>query len=158
MRQTLSPAAARAILSQETAEIFLACLTITHPSIAPIRIVHNTETVLRTAGEFTPYPFQSQLPTDNEDAPGTVTITIDNVDRDIARLIRNLDGIPEARLEVILASSPDTVEVGPFDFSVLGADIDVMTVQLTAGYVEDFMNQGVPAQSYTPSNSQGLWP
>lgn len=156
--RTLSPAAAKAILSAETPEVFLACLTITHPSISPIRIVNNTETVVRAAGEFVPYPFQSQLPTDNEEAPGTVAITIDNIDRDIARLIRNLDGIPQATLEVILASSPDVVEVGPFEFSVLAADIDVMTVQLTAGYVEDFLNQGVPAQSYNPSNSRGLWP
>ncbi|WP_337054106.1 DUF1833 family protein [Pseudoxanthomonas sp. USHLN014] len=157
MRQ-LSPAAARAVLSAETEEVFLACLSITHPAIDTIRIVNNTETVMRLAGEFTPYPFQSTLPTDNEDAPGTVTITIDNVDREVARLIRNLEGIPAAVLEVVLASSPDVVEVGPFDFDIVGADIDVMTVQLTAGYVEDFVNQGVPAQTYTPSNSKGLWP
>lgn len=158
MSRMLSPAASRAILSQSTDEVFLACLSISHPAIDTIRIVNNTETVMRLAGEFTPYPFQATIPSDNEDAPSPITITIDGVDREVARLIRNLEGIPKAVLEVVLASSPDVVELGPFDFDIIDSDIDVLTVQLTAGYVEDLMNQGVPAQTYTPSNSKGLWP
>lgn len=156
--RTLSPTASRAILAPETPEIFLACLTITHPEIEPIRIVNNTEDIARGGTVFRAYPFEAPLPDDGEDAPASLQITIDNIDREVVRLIRGLQGIPTAVLEVVLASSPDVVEVGPFDFSIIASDIDVMTVVLTAGYLEDFMNQGVPAQAYTPSNSRGLWP
>ena len=63
-----------------------------------------------------------------------------------------------AVIEVFTAQTPDVVERGPFAFSVLGSELDVMTIRLSLGYEEDFLNQAVPAQSYTPSNSSGLWP
>ncbi|WP_372382122.1 DUF1833 family protein [Xanthomonas sp. NCPPB 1068] len=156
--RTLSPAATRAILAADTDEVFLQCLTINHPDIETIRIVHNTDAVMRAVGQYVPYPFTADLPEDSEEAPSSITISIDNIDREVARLIRNLSGIPTCTLEVVMASSPDVVEIGPFDFSILGSDIDVMTVSLTAGYIENYANQGVPAQTYTPSNSRGLWP
>ena len=48
MPRTLSPAAAQAILARETAVVFLSSMRITHPGLPePIRIVNNTEPVMR---------------------------------------------------------------------------------------------------------------
>ncbi|OOW67089.1 hypothetical protein Xmar_07710 [Xanthomonas axonopodis pv. martyniicola] len=157
MPRILSASAAQSILAEDTAEVWLACLTITHAQLEPIRIVNNTETVIRLAGAYRPCSFEAQLPDDTEEADGNVTIEIDNVDRAVARQVRTLNGDPpRCLLEVILAGSPDTVELGPFDFSILQADADVMTLSLQLGHEEEFLNQGVPAQTYTPTNSAGL--
>lgn len=149
---------ARAILAQRTAEVPLACVTITHPAIETIRIVNNNEALLRATGTYRPYPFEPGFPGEGESATPTVQLRIDNVDREVTRLVRNLPAPrPKCTLELVLASSPDLVEMGPFDFAVLGADYDVMVLELALGYEEDFLNQGVPAQTYTPSNSPGLF-
>ena len=158
MPRPLSTPMARAILAQRTTEVPLACVTITHPTLEPIRIVNNNEPIGRLSGVYRPYPMEPQFPGDGESASPTVQLRIDNVDREVTRLVRNLPAPrPKCTLELVLASSPDLVEMGPFEFAVLGADYDVMVLELTLGYEEDFLNQGVPAQSYTPSNSPALF-
>lgn len=155
MPRILTPTAAQAILARETAEVFLVCLTIEAGDT--YRIVNNTESVVRLVGTHHPYPFEAVLPEDTDAVSAQVQIRIDNVDRQVARLIREFEGVPQVRIEVVLASSPDTVEVGPFDFSVLAADHDAMVITLNLGHEEDFLNQAVPAQTYTPTNSPGMF-
>jgi len=160
MPRILSPVAAQAILARETAVVFLSSMRITHADLPEtIRIVNNTEPVIRADGEYIPWAFEAPLPDDNEQPASYIDVTIDNVDRRVSRMIRDLGGEPpQAVIEVFTAQAPDVVERGPFAFSVLGSELDVMTIRLSLGYEEDFLNQGVPAQSYTPSNSPGLWP
>ncbi|HID8537156.1 TPA: DUF1833 family protein [Stenotrophomonas maltophilia] len=158
MPRILSPAAARAVVAAETDELLLCLLTITHPDLQTIRIVNNTEPVARGSTVWQPYPFEASFPDDTDDATPNVSLRIDNVDRDITRQIKALQGPrPQVRLEAVLASQPGTVEMGPFNFTVLQVDFDIMELSVQIGYQEDFLNQGVPAQTYTPSNSPGLF-
>lgn len=154
MRQ-LTPTQARAILAQETAEVFLPCLKIEAGDT--FRIVNNTESIVRADGEYQPYPFNPQFPDDDDEQGSGVTITVDNIDRDVSRMLRDYQGVPKATLELITADEPDSPVLGPCEFSILAADVDVMQVSLTLGHEEDFLNQRVPAQTYNPSNSQGLF-
>lgn len=156
MRQ-LSPTATASALAAQTPEVWLTCLTISAPGMSTIRITNNSEQVVRAVGNFQPYAFEGELPEDSEDWNGTVQLRIDNVDRTVSRQIREQAGIPTCRIEVVLASSPNTVELGPFDFSVLSAEMDETSLVLSLGYAEDFLNQAVPAQSYTPADSPGLF-
>lgn len=155
--RVLTPQAASAIIARETEEVFLACLTLTHPDLDTIRIVNNTETVIRVVGSYQPYPFEAVLPEDTDAASPHVTIRIDNCDREVTRKLRDLEGVPKCTLEVILASSPNTVEVGPFEFAVLSAEYDALLISVQLGYEEDFLNQAVPSQIYSPTNSPGLF-
>lgn len=158
MPRVLSAAAARSILAEDTAETWLCLLTITHPDLQTIRIVNNTEPVAWGSAVWQPYPFEASFPDDTDDATPNVSLRIDNVDRDITRKIKELQGQrPQVRLEAVLASQPSVVEMGPFSFSVLQVDFDIMELGVQIGYQEDFLNQGVPAQTYTPSNSPGLF-
>ncbi len=158
MPRVLSAAAAKSILAEDTAETWLCLLTITHPDLQTIRIVNNTEPVARGSTVWQPYPFEASFPDDTDDATPNVSLRIDNVDRDITRQIKALQGPrPQVRLEAVLASQPSVVEMGPFNFSVLQVDFDIMELAVQLGYQEDFLNQGVPAQTYTPSNSPGLF-
>lgn len=160
MPRTLSPAAAQAILARETAVVFLSAMRITHPDLVePIRIVNNTEPVQRAEGQYVPWSFEALLPDDTEQAINAhVDVTIDNVDRRVSRIVRSLSGVrPQVSIEIIIADQPDVVERGPFDFSVLSVDTDVMTLRLSLGHEEDILNQAVPAQSYSPTNSPGMY-
>lgn len=158
MPRQLSPVMARAILAQRTTEVPLACVTITHPAMETVRVVNNNEPLRRAGGLYLQAPMEPQFPGDGDSASPTVQLRIDNVDREVCRRVRSLPAPrPKCTLELVLASSPNIVEMGPFDFSVLGADYDVMVLELALGYEEDFLNQGVPAQTYTPSNSPGLF-
>lgn len=153
----LSPAAAASALAPQTDEVWLTCLTFSWPGLAPIRIANDTVPVERKAGTFQPYAFEGELPEDTSEWNGTISLRIDNVDREVSRKIRTYAGTPNCRIEVVLASSPDTVEMGPFEFSVLSADMDETALVLSLGYGEGFLDQGFPAQTYTPSNSPGLF-
>lgn len=157
MSREVSANALRAMLAQETGEVFLVGVTITHPAIATQYLVNNNAVVHRAAGDFLPAPMRITLPAQVDDQIPQVQIVIDNVDREVLRLIRTVSGVPQITLEVFLASSPDTVEAGPFDFSLMSVVYDVLTITGTLGYQDDVLNQMVPAQSYTPPNSPGLF-
>lgn len=158
MPRILSNTAAQSILAADTTEIWLCALRITHPSIETIRIVNDTIPLERADGIYIPWAFEAVLPDDNDDATSSVTLTIDNVDREIQAKLRTLAGDPpKCTFEVLLKSQPDEIELGPFDFSILEGTSDLMTLELKLGYEEDFLNQAVPTQLFTPSNSQGLF-
>lgn len=146
------------MLAQDTAEVFIPCLHIDHPSFAaPIRIAYNTETVVRADGDYLPYPFQITLPNQREDDIPWVKVTVDNTDLSINDAIRNLVGAPSVRFDVVLASSPDTVEAGPFYFELQQATADANTIQGTLGQDASIFSQMFPGQQYSPSNSKGLF-
>lgn len=155
--RVLSPAATKAILARETEEVFLCLLELSHPAITTVRLVNNTDPVVRTDGTYQPYPFEAVLPDDTDSASPQVQLRIDNIDREVTRVLRNLYGIPRCTLRVVLASNPDHDEMGPFEFAVLGIEYDAMVISASIGYEEDFLNQAVPAQSYIPSTSAGLF-
>lgn len=61
--RAVSLPALQAMMSQETAEVFVPLLRIEHASLpAPILLAYNTESVVRTDGTYLPYPFQIHLP------------------------------------------------------------------------------------------------
>lgn len=157
MPRVLSPAAAKAILARQTAEVFLILLEIEHPDIETIRIVNNTEKVVRTEGEYLPYPFEAILPDDTDGATQQVQLRLDNCDRRVTRALRELAGIPKCTMRVVLASAPNIDEVGPFAFSLLSVEYDAIVISAMIGYEEDFLNQAVPAQTYVPSTSPGIF-
>lgn len=157
MARTLSAAAARAIISRSTEEVFLCLLEITHPDIETVRIVNNTEKVVRLDGEYVPWPFEAVLPDDTDTASPQVQLRIDNCDREVVRKLRELSGVPKCALRIVLASNPNHDEVGPFGFSILSAEYDAMVISVMLGYEEDFLNQAVPAQSYIPATSPGIF-
>lgn len=159
MRQ-VSLTALRAMMAQQTDEVFVPFLKIEHPSFAnPIRLAFNTETIHRADGDYLPYAFQVTLPAqmDNSEAPPAVQLTVDNVDLTVNDAIRTITGVPTVTLDVALASSPDTPEAGPFVMNLQSATVDANTIQGTLGYEADVMAQGCPGDQYLPTSSPGIF-
>lgn len=157
MPRIVSTAALQAMLSQQTSEVFLAFLKIAHPDISTIYIVYNTEAIVRTDATYQPYAFQISLPDDVEDQIPQVKVTIDNTDLAINNAIRSLTGVPTITFFVALASSPDTIEAGPFVFSLQDIQADTNQITGTLGYEDDVFAQQVPGYTYLPTNSPGLF-
>lgn len=147
------------MFAQETAEVFLLCLTLTHQNwTAPLYVAYNNQPVQRNAGVFNPAMFEISLPEDSPDKVPQVTLKFDNVDLSLTNLIRQVAGKRiQVVMEVVLASSPNTVEAGPFTFQVLSCQYDAQSVTATLGLEEDLLNSDFPATKYTPQNSVGLF-
>lgn len=156
--RTVSPAGLKAMFARETDEVFLVTMRITHASFATIRIVNNTEPVTKADGTYQPFPFNLILPEDTDETVPQITVQFDNIDEMITDAIRTISGErPMCSFEVILASQPDVIEAGPFNFAIMGANYNAKSVECTLGFEEDILNQSVPSGIYTPANSPGLY-
>ena len=157
--RNVSARAMRAMMAQETDEVFLFCITITHSSFAaPYYLVNDQVQLVRAAATFVPCAFSISLPNEQEDQLPQLQWSIDNIDRSILQSIRAIpSGKPTVKMEVVLASTPDVVEAGPFVFSGLSVDYDSGTINGTIGFEDDVLNNAYPGDSYTPTNSPGLF-
>lgn len=154
----LSQTALQAVMAQNTAEVFIPILRIEHPDLsAPILLAYNTETVHRADGDYLPYPFQINIPEQSDNEAPTVNLTVDNTDLTVNDKIRSLVGMPTVTFSVVLASSPDTVEVGPYEMSLQNAQADAQTISGTLGFEQGIFSQAVPSQTFIPSSSPGLF-
>ncbi len=134
MSRNLSPAAIASGNDESTGEVWLVLLTISHPSISPpIRVVNNVEDIESRGNTFVGLPFQVELPGEDSDNAVLSTIRVDNVDRQIVGAIRSLSSPPTCDVEVILASSANTVEIGFYDMTMRTANYDSLYIdaQLT---------------------------
>lgn len=156
--RALTPAAVRALTAQETGEVFLMLVTIAHPNLTPtLYFVNDTVDLVSRGNTFLGWPFQLALPEEREDSLPTVQLQIDNVDRQIMQGIRALTTAPTVTLEVVLASSPDTVEAGGFNFTLRGVDYDALVITGTLA-PEDILNEPAVWQTFSPANFPGLFP
>lgn len=146
------------MFAQETGEVFLLLLVIEHPSLpAPIRVVNNTEDIDSGGVTYQRFPFELALPPENDEAPPTVSLRIANADRQIVQAVRSLAGeAMTVALSVVMASSPDTVEAGPYRFTLRDVTYDAAIVEGTLRF-EDILNEPYPADEFTPARFPGLF-
>jgi hypothetical protein len=156
--RAVSLTALQAMMAQETAEVFIPLLRIEHPSLdAPVLLAYNTESVVRTDGTYLPYPFQINLPTQSDEDVPEVSLTVDNTDLEVNNKIKTLVGQPDVTFMVVLASSPNTVEAGPFVMKLANAQATADTITGALGQEGDIFAQQAPGQQYLPTNSSGLF-
>lgn len=157
MSRSLTTTAVQAANAQETGEVFLILLTISHASLSPsIRVVGNTEDIVSNGETFLAFPFEITLPDDAPESVAQVSLKIDNVDRQIVDAIRSISSPPTVSIDVILASDPDTIEAGPFNMTLLQSDYDVLTVTGELVF-EDVLNEPFPGDSFDPVGFPGLF-
>ena len=147
-----------AMMAQATSEVTLAFLKIEHDDLPDdIRLVMNTDPITRSDGIYQPYHFDAPFPDEAENEVPRTTLTVDNTDLEINDAIRSLAGTPKVTLFAALASSPDTIEAGPWVFDLKGVQADMSAIQGELGMEDDIFGQQFPGQNYTPANSSGLF-
>ncbi|QQS08663.1 MAG: DUF1833 family protein [Phycisphaerales bacterium] len=150
--------ARRAIYAQETGEVFLFLLTLSHPQLLqPIRVVNNNEDVTSDGFVYQRFPFDVHMPPENEDAPPKVNLRVAGADRTLVQAVRSLSGeAMTAELSVVLASSPDTIEAGPLEFKLRDVTYEAAIVEGSLQF-EDFLSEPYPADKLTPDKFPGLF-
>ena len=157
MSRPLSATAQLAAYSQETSEVFLILLEIDHADLAvPIRVVNNSVDIVSNLETYTAYPFQINPPAEREGKVTNAQLTIDNVTQELTIAFRSLTSPPPITMSVILADSPDVVELGPLEFIVREITYNSQTIQAELVY-EDRLDIEVPGLSYTPQYFPGLF-
>lgn len=157
MARPLSTTAKQGLFAQETEQVFLPLVTITHPDLAsPVRVVRNTEDIVSRGQEFIALGFDLTLPDDREETVPGMRLEIDNVDRRIVEAIRTITSPAQVTTEVVLASQPDTVEAAFEGYTLRGTEYDALRVTGTLT-LEDVLNEPFPVGLFTPSVAPGLF-
>jgi len=150
---TVSTTFKAAAYAQQTDEVALVILAIAHSDLAAtIRVVNNTENVTSGGDEYLAAGFDIKLPNDD----GRTTISVCNIDRIMVNAIRSISSRPTVTMSVILASDPDTIEVGPYVMELSEVTFDAFTVTGTLTF-DDFLDEPFPGDKFTPGQFPGLF-
>ncbi len=141
---------------QETDDVFLVLLTITHDDITPIRVVNNNENITSDSNLFVAYPFEITLPDSTGDGTPSAQLVIDNVSREIAESIRNISTAPKVTISVIRAADPDTIEITFAPFTLRNVKWDMMKSSGDLS-MEDIAIEPFPIGQFSPAQFQGLF-
>jgi hypothetical protein len=154
---TFSTRLVQAVLEPNTAEVFLFLLTFDHPNFEnPIRLVNDLDNITSRGNIYTAFPLKLELPPDDADSLPTVQITVENASLDLVDELRSIQSPMSMTLEVILASTPDTIETSIENMRVAQVQYDKQTIQMTCT-VDDLLNTAFPKEKYLPSNFPGLF-
>lgn len=148
----------RAVLAQQTGEAFIQLLRLDAPTLEQeIRVCDDRRDLVSNGQTYQRFPFEFTLPEDNGETPGTATLTICNVDRSIVDAVRVVGAGPlVVEYSLVMASEPDSIQAGPYFFTVREVDFDEMVVSGQLRY-EDLLNEPYPADTYSPARYAGLF-
>ena len=96
------------------------------------------------------------LSEDAEDVERTVSIVFDNVSLALIEQMRVSTNPLDAKIDMILASMPDDIQISIPDLKIRNVIYDAQTIKATL-YVDDILNTGLPDEKYTPSSHPGLF-
>ena len=174
MSRRVSMNARVAFDAQTTAETEVALFVFEHDSLdAPLRLstdpterissdplAYGTRSTWDGANPSTdPYLFvlmSAELPGDQEDTPAAATIVLENVDNDIATVLRSFTDMATVHMAIVLASSPDLVEFEFRGMKLLSADGSAGEVQLSIGR-RPIEEEQVPMDRFTKDRFPGIY-
>jgi hypothetical protein len=165
---TMSPAAVKALFSQESDATLITLLTITGAGITePIRLADGyTQRVSETDDEvvygvpsrgndFLFLPLQINLPSEDDAAPRS-TITIHDVTRHLTPIIRTISTCPDVLIELVLSTTPNVVEASFPGFTMSGITYNANTIAAELN-VDGLALEPFPAYCFTPAYFPGLF-
>lgn len=169
MSRVVSAAAVKEMFSEETGEypillIALGCEgwdeDIRLSSDPTQRLVETEEDILygtrSNNRDFFFLPFQLKFPDESDDASQQMSITIDNISRELIPLVRAASARITVTTDIVMSCSPDVVEATFPDFVITSIDYDELTISgnLTLDLYE---TEPFPGGSFTPSTFYGLF-
>lgn len=149
--------AKHAMTAPETAAVFITLLTLNVDNRKVLSICDDMQSIESKGDIFEPWGFRAILPSQSADTASTCSLQIDNVDLAIARTIKqNINHRITARVRVVLATSPDTTEQGPFDFILRNIKINSRTI--TGELHDDYMaDRKFSAMTYSLKDFPGMY-
>lgn len=152
----------------ETDEVIIALLTITSDALTepvyissePVEFLPDSDAdvkgVISNGNEFVFIPFDIALPRDDKTGTVSAKLRIDNIDREVIDIVRNIRKPALVKIQAILASNPDFIEMEYENFKLSNVSYDAEYVEgdLTLEYwgLEPF-----PSGRFTPAGFPGLF-
>lgn len=157
MPNTLSPELIAQLMKTNSEDPFLTILTLTHSTFpAPIRLVNNSEDIISRGNTFKAFPFRLTLPVDDGETLREVSIDFDNVSLELLDEIRSVTGPIDVKLEMILASIPNDVQMELSELKI--GNVNYSDTMISAKlFMDDFLSSALTSEAYTPSNYPGLF-
>lgn len=136
---------------------FLMLLTIDHEDFdEEIRLVNNTENQISRGKEFLSFPMNIRLPGDDGENLREVSIEFDNVSLYLIGELRSVTTPMDVKLEMILASDPDTVQLSLEELKLKNVVYDKQKVSAKL-FMDSFLNVEMTSEKYTPTIYPGLF-
>lgn len=142
---------------QESGDVIIALATLEHPDLAaPIRAADNGEDVTSRGDLFLASGWQLRLPDEGEDADYEAEIEIENVDGSIIYALEASIVAPTLKIEIVMSSDPDTVEVElqGYELAEVSYDATRITGRLK---LPDMRIEPAPFQRFNPTVTPGLF-
>jgi hypothetical protein len=153
----LSNALKAQLFANESYDPFLQLITLSHDSFtSPIYLVDNSEEIVSNGNTFLPFPMQIILPQDDSDSDKQVKISFDNVSRFLIEELRSISTPINLKLEMVLASNPDIIEVKLEELQLRNIQVTLKSVEGTL-VLDDFLRTELSSEKYGPSNFPGLF-
>ena len=153
----LSAAGVAATFAESTGEVPLYLIQFDHTDLtSPIRMVNNKEDIVSNGNIYTAFPFDIILPEQTPDRASTTTVRLCNVDRQVSTLLDGLSSRPTLTVSMVLASSPDTIELGPAEYEVIDYVYGSTTIEATLSY-ENVNEELIPAHTINPADFPGAF-
>jgi len=157
MREALSGPMLAAMHAQHTSEVILPLIKMTQDGWEdPICIVPNTQPIVHQGDTYLPLGFDIALPDEEEDTIPVVAWRADNTDRRMVQAMRSVIGLVQARIVWVLASSPEHIEVGPYDVEMRSAKYDAQELSGTMG-IEPVLDMPFGYMQFNPKNAPALF-
>ena len=154
---TLSITARAALAAEDTDEVFVTLLTLDNADFAsPVRVCSNSENVISNGNTFVPCPFDLALPDSPEEGPSTASLVIENVSREIIDEIRLTATPITVLIEIVLASSPNTIELALPNFLLRAIEANAETISGEL-LTDDTSNDAWPTDRMDPGRVPGIF-
>lgn len=168
---TMSAAALRAVFSPESDSDLILLLTIYDP-LNPGTVLYRlcdgfTQRISETDDEvlygtvsrgenYYFLPMNITLPQEEEASAPRCSITLNDVTQQLIPLIRTVSGPPTVLLEMVLSTSPSTVEASFSEFYIDNFTYNAETITAELSMI-DYDREPFPTHSFTPSYFPGLF-
>jgi hypothetical protein len=144
------------LFGQVSDDPFMMFFTITHPDFSPIYLVNNTVDQISRGITFQAFPMTVRLPTDDGESTREVAIDFDNVSLELIDELRTVTTPMDVKIEMILASDLDTVQLSLEELKLRSVVYDKQKVSAKL-YMDSFLNVEMTSEKYTPTLYPGLF-
>lgn len=169
MSRTLSTYAISSMMGEESSDYPILLLKLSGGGLTSDILISSdpTQRVLETTEDIfygtisnskTYYfiPFQLSLPDEDDTGTSQMSISFDNVGRDLVPAIRNATSAPDVQVDIVMSCSPNIIEASFPDFIISSVEFDELTVSGTLT-LDLFDDEPFPSGTMTPSNLPGLF-
>ena len=157
MSNSLSPELIAQLYTQDSNDPFLTLVTLSHPSFtSDIHLVNNSTNIISLGRTFLSFPMSIKLPTDDGETNREAIIEFDNVSLDLINEIRSVVDPIDVKIEMILASLPDQIQMSLEDLKIQSVNYNKSKISARL-ILDNFLSTEMTSERYTNTNFPGIF-